>query len=195
MKQMNLGRWRWKEMCLALTVLAGSFSALTPANAALLVLERWFAGQTIGEGTVSVPIAGLERRFCVVTRGKAVGGRFILVEDFVYDDGEKERKTWVFTRFANGRYAGQREDVIGEAVIWQDGDVVRLAYDIELKNRRDRSTTRLHFSDVIRLDPDGLAVNDANISFFGVPIGTTRVVFSKSSRLDARSACNRRQAR
>ena len=194
MTQMNLGRWRWKRMCLLLAVLTCGISTLTPADAAPLVLERWFAGQTIGEGTVSVPIVGLKRRFCVVTQGKAVGGRFILVEDFVYDDGEKERKTWVFTRFANGRYAGQREDVVGEAAVWQDGDVVRLAYDIELKSKRDRSTTRLHFSDVIRLDPDGLAVNDADISFFGLPIGTTRVVFSKQTRLDARSACTRRPA-
>lgn len=192
MKQMIRGRWALMVICLTATLTIGSFLASPRADAAPFILERWFSGQTLGQGTVSVPIVGLQRRFCVLTRGRAVGGNFILVEDFVYEDGEKERKTWVFTRFGNGRYSGRREDVVGEAVIWQDGDVVRLAYDIDLRNKRDRSTTRLHFSDVIRLDPDGLAVNDAHISFFGLPIGTTRVVFTKSSRSGARSACSRR---
>ena len=36
-----------------------------------------------------------------------------LGEDFVYSDGEQDRKTWRFTRTAEGRYPGMREDVIG----------------------------------------------------------------------------------
>lgn len=166
-----------------------SLSAPGRATAAPLVLERWFSGKTIGEGVVSVPIAGLERRFCVVTQGRARGGNFILVEDFVYSDGERERKTWVFTRFAGGRYVGRREDVVGDAAVWQDGEVVRLSYDIELRDKRGGLPTRLHFNDIISLDPDGLAVNTASIALFGLPIGDARVVFRKPR--SARPGCIR----
>lgn len=178
-----------KMILLICTVILGF--AGQPASARTLVLEQWFSGRTIGKGVVSLPIVGVDRQFCVITQGIRSGSSLKLIEDFVYADGERERKTWRFTRSGPGRYSGTREDVIGQARVWQDGDVVRLSYDIELPSKGGLPI-RLHFIDVIGLDPDGLAVNEAVISLIGLPIGSARVVFSKSKHFHAKAGCSPR---
>ena len=161
-------------------------------SAQALTLQEGFSGRTIGQGVVSLPIAGVERTFCVVTRGTMRGSTLTLVEDFFYNDGEKERKTWRFTKVSPGRYAGTREDVVGQAAVWEENNRLRLSYDIKLTAKGGGPAVWLHFEDVLVRDPDGLIVNDAQISLIGLPIGSGRVVFSRATqRSGAKKGCNR----
>src|SRR6478609_11798514 len=94
-----------------------------------LVLEEFFRGRHVAEGVFTNTRDNTTRGLKVQMRGTwdAPSQTLTLVEDFVYSDGEKDRKTWRFTRTAEGRYSGTREDVIGQADIRQGGNDVRLA--------------------------------------------------------------------
>jgi hypothetical protein len=147
-------------------------------GAPAFTLEGFFRGRTVGTGSFSSQIAGVNRELTVVTRGRWDGRTLTLREDFLFKDGEKDVKTWRFTRVAPGRYEGTREDVIGKADVRQVGNTVQLTYTADVR-AKDGSVTRLDFADTIA-PLDGLRVlNEAVVSKFGVPIGKVSLVFKR----------------
>jgi len=80
-----------------------------------LTLDGAFAGRAVGAGVFRVDLTGDERRFRARLDGRLEGDRLTVVEDFVYDDGEENRLTWVFDRAGPGRWTGRREDTVGPA--------------------------------------------------------------------------------
>ena len=96
--------YRFKIVFLALALLL-PFAA-TGASAKNFKLEEYFSGTTYAEGNFRA-INGVSRAFKVKLTGSWNGKRLKLVEDFVYDDGERDRKTWLFTKTADWRYAHQ----------------------------------------------------------------------------------------
>lgn len=152
--------------------------ALVPPRVEPLVLEEFFAGRTVGEGRFESGIAGVERTFTVKTRGTWDGRTLTLREDFVFDDGERDSKTWRFTRQRDDSFKGTREDVVGVADIWQDGETVRLSYRAEVTGKRGAQRV-LTFEDVLVPQSPGVVVNKAVVSKYGVPVGTVEVVFRK----------------
>jgi hypothetical protein len=143
-----------------------------------LRFERFFAGRTSGEGRFVSSIGGADRAFTVTTRGRFDGKTLILVEDFVFADGEKDRKTWVFERAGEGRWIGRREDVVGTADVRVDGNAIRLSYDADVKGK-DGNVTRVRFEDVLVQEGPRRVRNIAVVSKFGVPVGRVDVVFNR----------------
>jgi hypothetical protein len=154
------------------------------ASGAPFQLERDLLGQTTARGTFRA-ITGTERAFTAHLNGALEGDQFTLVEDFAYDDGERDRKTWVFTRQPNGEWSGAREDVIGTARGFQDGHMFRLEYDVRLPSDNGRGL-RVRFRDVLALDRDGAILNNANVGWFGLRIAAVSLVISRgaSTRLE-----------
>jgi hypothetical protein len=172
-----------RRFCLALA-LAGSVSACAtaPQFSAMqgpkgVVLERDFVGRSYAKGTFTNKVTGSQRGLTVVLDGRMRGGTLNLREDFTYSDGERDVKTWTFRKTGPGVYAGTREDVVGEAVIRQEGGGVRLSYDVDLTTGSGK--VRVHFEDVIERRGDGMIVNRAIVSKFGAPIGDVDLVFSR----------------
>ncbi len=145
------------------------------------VLEKFFAGRTEARGVFESKIAGVYRPFSVKTYGSSNGKVFTLVEDFNYDDGEKGRKTWRFTKLGEGHYEGTREDVVGKADVTQIGDVIKLKYTIDVP-AKDGGTTRVDFDDTITRIDDKNALNTAVVSKYFFPVAGVRVDFIKKSR-------------
>ncbi len=165
----------------ALLVLAGC-ATVPPVPAGTqgppLAFERFFTGRTSGEGRFVSSIAGVDRAFTVTTRGRFDGKTLTLVEDFVFADGEKDRKTWRFERAGEGRWIGRREDVVGTADVRRDGDTIRLSYEADVKGK-DGNVTRLRFEDVLVPEGPRRVRNIAVVSKFGVPVGKVDVVFDR----------------
>jgi hypothetical protein len=134
-----------------------------------MTLASAFQGTVVGNGVFRVPLTGLERRFHAVLRGQLRGNTLTVVEDFVYEDGEKERLTWRFTRTSPSTWTGIREDTVGVANVVEDGQEVRLTYTADIRSKG--STTRLSFADVLTQRKDGTILNEAIATRFGVPIG------------------------
>ena len=113
----------------ALSLLA-SLTMPALVDAKPLKLEEFFRGHLVAEGAFRSTIGAADRQMRVKMRGSwnAATQTLTLVEDFVFSDGEKDRKTWCFTRVGPGEYKGTREDVLGDARVFQDGDAIRLRY-------------------------------------------------------------------
>lgn len=172
-----------RRFCLSL-LLAGSVSACAtaPQFSAMqgpkgIVLERDFVGRSYAKGTFTNKVTGSQRGLTVVLDGRRIRDGLTLREDFTYSDGERDVKTWTFRKTGPETYAGTREDVVGEAVIRQEGEGVRLSYDVDLTTGTGK--VRVHFEDVIERRGDGVIVNRAIVSKFGAPIGDVDLMFSR----------------
>lgn len=165
----------------ALLVSACATSPSRPPNAAAaaFVLERDLLGSTTARGEFRA-INGTQRGFTARLNGSLNGDVFTLVEDFVYDDGERDRKTWVLTRQANGEWSGVREDVIGRARGYQDGSVFRLEYDVRLPSDNGRGR-RVRFRDVLALDEGGAVLNNATVGWFGLRVASVSLVITRDA--------------
>lgn len=157
---------------LAMTLLLG----LAPAAAGDFTLEGYFAGKTSAVGSFSA-INGVKRKFTVDLMGKWNGKTLTLVEDFAYDNGERDRKTWRFEKVARDKYRGTREDVIGETLVTISGNTARFSYvaDLDARNK----SNRVRFYDTMRLQDDGTVLNKALVTKFGLPVALTRVEFRR----------------
>lgn len=156
---------------LALAGCASMPSAPQTATKPLTLVEA-FRGRTRGVGVFRVPIAGVERKFTALLNGRATANTLTVVEDFFFEDGEKDRLTWRFTRTSPTTWTGKREDTVGEATVRELGTEIRLDYVADVRSRG--KVTRLGFSDVIYRASDDLIVNEAVVTSLGVPIGSVR---------------------
>jgi hypothetical protein len=162
----------------ALAACAGPPTVPVGPNAPGFTLEGFFTGRTVGRGAFTSAIARVNRPLTVITNGRWDGRTLTLREDFFFADGEKDVKTWRFTRTAPGVYEGTREDVIGKAVVRQVGNTVQLTYTADVR-AKDGSVTRLDFADTIAPIDRRSVRNLATVSKFGVPIGTVDLTFTR----------------
>jgi hypothetical protein len=177
----------------SLALLGCATAPPAPRDAAgAFVIERDLLGPTVARGEFRA-VNGVRRGFTVHMNGAFDGRVFTLVEDFVYDDGERDRKTWRLTRVGPGRYVGVREDVVGEAVGRQDGDVFRLEYDIRMPGRDGRPGMKLRFRDVMALRRDGSVVNNATVGWWGFRVARVELVITKDENVAAPAAAIARE--
>ena len=116
------------------------------AHAEPLRLEQFFKGNLVAEGRFRNSWTGAERGLTVQMKGTFDGKVLRLKEDFVYSDGEKDQKTWVFTKTGAGTWSGLREDVTAPAALItapdgsiQFGYTARIGgYDLAFRDRLEK---------------------------------------------------------
>jgi len=146
-------------------------------------LEEALLGRTTARGEFRA-ITGVRRPFTAHLNGAWDGETFTLVEDFVFDDGERDRKTWRLRRVGPGEYVGTREDVVGQARGFQDGDAFRLEYDVVLPTENGAGR-RVRFRDVLVLTQGGDVLNNATVGLWGLRVGSVSLVIQRE---EARAA-------
>jgi len=160
-----------------LTLLATACASRPPVpdgtGAGAFQIERDLVGEHIARGEFRT-ITGVRRSFTARLNGSWDGSRLTLVEDFEFDDGERDRKTWQLDRTGPGTYSGTREDVVGTARGFQDGNVFRLEYDIVLPSEKGTGR-KVRFRDVLALADDDTVVNDATIGWLGFRVGSVNL--------------------
>ncbi len=151
-----------------------------PAQAAKtpFVIEEDLIGDSIARGEFRT-ITGVRRAFTARLNGAWDGRTLTLVEDFEFDDGERDRKTWRLEMVAPGRYVGTREDVVGQAIGFQDGPVFRLEYDLLLPTENGRGR-KVRFRDVMAETQSGAILNDATVGWFGLRVGSVSLVIQRA---------------
>lgn len=142
------------------------------------VLERDLVGKTVATGSFSA-IDGTHREFTAYIDGSWDGKSVTLVEDFEYADGEKERKTWVLTKLANGEFSGIREDVVGTARGYQDGKAFRLEYTMALPDEHGNPGREMIFRDVLVNGTDGTIINNATVGLWGFRVATVNLLIKR----------------
>lgn len=155
--------------------------AVPTAPGAPITLVSAFEGRRTGRGHFRVWLTGDERRFTATLNGRVTGRpgdrTLTVVEDFAYDDGQKDRLTWVFHETGTGRWTGRREDTVGEATVVEDSGLIRLSYTADFKS--PSGVTRLGFEDILYADADGSIVNDAVVTRAGVAVASIRFLIRR----------------
>lgn len=146
-----------------------------------ITLVSAFRGRTTGRGHFRVWLTGDERRFTARLNGTVTGSEgariLTVVEDFLYDDGQEDRLTWVFRETGPGRWTGTREDTVGEAVVIEEDGLIRLSYTADFRSAS--GVNRLEFQDIIYSGEDGTIINDAVVSRAGIPVAAVRFVIRR----------------
>ena len=158
-----------------------SFPLPPPDPGPPITLVSAFQGRTTGSGHFRIWLTGDERRFTARLNG-TVKGRdgartLTVVEDFLYDDGQKDRLTWIFREQGPRRWTGKREDTVGEATVVEENGQIRLTYTADF--RSPSGVNRLGFRDILYAAPDGSIINDAVVSRSGIPVASVRFVIRR----------------
>ena len=149
------------------------FKGTTPR----LVLEDYFAGHTQGWGIFDDRFGNLRRQFKVDIDGTWDGKTLTMVEDFVYADGETDRRTWRIDKLDEHRYQGRADDVLGIAEGRVEGQALTWSYEVLLTI--GGSDRKVRFTDWLFLQDDEVLINRASVTKFGIELGTLTLFFRK----------------
>lgn len=147
-----------------------------------LRVEEYFLGQTRGWGIFEDRFGNLRRQFVVDIDGAWQGDVFVMSERFAYSDGEKQERVWRIGKLDGHRYEGRAGDVVGIASGVAVGNALNWRYEMDLKV--GESTWRVRFDDWMFLQPDGILLNRARVTKWGIDIGAVTLVFQHWPRQD-----------
>ena len=144
-----------------------------------LDLFTYFEGQTLAWGWFEDRFGKIRRQFKVTIDGRIEGEALILDEDFVYRDGELAKRIWTISRTGPNQYRGTADDVVGEAVGTASGNALNWRYTLALPI--GESVWNVQFDDWMFLQEDGVMLNRAVVTKFGLELGRVSIFFSKPS--------------
>lgn len=180
---------KWKSVyLLAVCLLIGGCTSMQiedfQNSEPAFVLEDYLVGKTTAWGLFEDRFGNIQRQFVVEIDGKWDGGTLVLKEDFVYNDGEEETRTWTVVKTGDNTYEGTTNNVIGTAYGEIAGNAFHWNYDFNLKV--GDGYWKVNFDDWMFLQPNGVLLNKARVSRWGITIGTVFISFSKPAGATAR---------
>jgi hypothetical protein len=143
----------------------------------LFEVEQFFTGQLSAHGIVKDSSGRVIRRFNADIAAQWSDGVGTLTEDFVFDDGEIQRRVWTLRRDGDGRYTGTAGDVVGEATLQQAGNSLFLAYVLRLPYRG--SEVDVGVDDRMYLVSPDILINESRLTKFGWEVGTLVLVIAR----------------
>ncbi|WP_415885110.1 DUF3833 family protein [Neptuniibacter sp. QD37_6] len=142
-----------------------------------LNLFEYFHGETIAYGLFEDRFGNIRRLFTVVIKGTVMGDQLTLEEDFFYQNGERENRTWLIEREQDAVYSGTAGDVLGRAI--GKKSQARFAWRYEMLLRISGRSHKVKFDDWMFLLPNNVLLNRAVVKKFGIKLGTVFISFSK----------------
>jgi hypothetical protein len=143
-------------------------------------LLSWLEGITHAKGVFEDRKGRVRRRFSVEMNGHADGNTLRLHERFVFDDGERQERTWVLTRGADGNFTGRAEDSVSEARGRFAEGVAYLSSELKLKI--GKRSIAMHFDDAFYEAGPGLVLNRSTMSKWGIRLGQILIQFRKGDQ-------------
>lgn len=146
-------------------------------NSTKLVLEEYFLGKTRAYGLFEDRFGKVRKQFVAQIEGAWDGQTLFLDEDFLYEDGETENRKWELTKTGPNTYIGLTDHVIGKAV----GETAnnRFNWQYKFKLKVGDAVWNVAFDDWMFLQPDGVLLNKATVTRWGMKIGTVFISYSK----------------
>jgi hypothetical protein len=141
------------------------------------VLEDYFVGQTRAWGIFQGRNGQVEKQFTVDIVGRMDDDKLILEEDFLYADGSRDRRVWTITKLDEHTYQGRAADVAGVALGKTFGNALNWSYTMDLPYKD--GIVKVQFDDWMFLQADGVMINKAKMTKFGIYLGEVTLVFQK----------------
>ncbi|MBH0049464.1 MULTISPECIES: DUF3833 domain-containing protein [unclassified Pseudoalteromonas] len=139
--------------------------------------KTFFSGNLKAYGVVQDFKGELTRKLVVDMNATWDGNEGVIEEDFVYDDGETQKRIWKITLNNDNSLTGTAADVIGTAKGKSDGSVFHWNYNVALPY--DGSTLEVNFDDWMYLVTQSRLINRTSIVKFGVEVGEVTLVIEK----------------
>ena len=92
-----------------------------------------------------------------------------LDEDFIFDDGETQKRIWTLTPDGQGGYIGRAGDVVGDGALSYSGNAVFLDYVLRVPYGDGAIDLRVD-DRMYRVDPN-VVINESQLSKFGLDVG------------------------
>ena len=139
--------------------------------------ENFFTGPMTAHGVVKDRSGLVIRYFNADIIGTFKDGIITLEEDFVFNDGEKQRRVWKLTKNSDGTYSGTAGDVVGEAKGEVAGNSMFLKYVLRIPyGDGDIDVT---IDDRMYLTTPEVLVNESKMYKFGFRVGEILLVIVK----------------
>ena len=142
-----------------------------------LKLEEFFNGKLTAHGVVLDRNGKLTRKFSVDLLGTWENNKGKLEEWFIYDDGEKQTRTWYLENLGNGNYKGNANDVVGTAMGTAKGSALYWRYQLEIQYQGEPLEVTL--DDWMFLITDKRLINRTDIIKFGFKVGEVILTIEK----------------
>ncbi|MCB1846327.1 MAG: DUF3833 domain-containing protein [Halieaceae bacterium] len=172
----------WTKTLLLLAALSlagcGTVSVATYSdNKPVLVAEDFFDGRLTAHGVVKNRSGEVIRYFNADIEAYWRDGIGTLEEDFVFDDGERQRRVWTLTPDGEGGYHGTAGDVVGAGKVTVAGNAMFLDYVLRIPWGDD--TLDLHIDDRMYLVNPDVLINESRMLKFGVRVGEILLVIER----------------
>lgn len=139
--------------------------------------RNYFNGALTAHGLVTDRGGKVMRRFVVRMQCTWDQDIATLDEQFLYDDGERQRRLWRVRKASDGHWTGTADDVVGEATGASSGAAFNWTYTLRLAARG--SEWHIDFDDWMHQVDDKTVINRAVMSKFGVRVGEILISFQK----------------
>lgn len=143
-------------------------------------LLSWLEGRTLAEGVFEDRGGRVRRRFTVELNGTADANTLRLNERFIFDNGDRQERTWVLTRGPGRIFTGRAEDSVSEAHGRFDEGVAYLSSKLWLKVGKRKIA--MHFDDAFYPAGAGLVLNRSTMSKWGIRLGQILIQFRKADQ-------------
>ncbi len=148
---------------------AGNKPALDPTE--------FFNGDLVAQGVVKDRGGKVIRHFTADIKAYWEDGVGTLEEDFLFDDGEEDRRVWTLRPHPEGGYIGTAGDVVGEGRARIAGNAMFLDYVLRVPWREDSIDLRI--DDRMYLVSPDVLINESIMSKFGVQVGALLLTIRK----------------
>jgi len=142
-----------------------------------LDLKDFFNGELVAYGMLQNRSGVMTRRFTATIDASWEGDVGTLVEEFLFDDGEIQYRTWTLTALGNNNYQGVASDVVGEAEGSIVGSVFQWQYQLDVPCGDD--TIVLNLDDWLYLIDENHLINKTKLTKFGFRVGELTLVIEK----------------
>lgn len=143
-----------------------------------LTVQHYFNGTVTAYGMVQNRSDEVSRRFTAVIKGNWTNSKKgTLHEEFIFDDGEKQTRDWVFTFIDEHNFIGTAPDVVGVAHGSQYGNSIHMKYVLAVKT--NGKTIDLSVDDWIYAIDDKIVLNKSTLNKFGITFGRITIAFVK----------------
>lgn len=164
----------------AVTLLSGCASVTVDEyadNEPRLVAEEFFDGRLTAHGVVKDRGGKVIRSFNADIKAYWKDGIGTLEEDFVFDDGEIDRRVWTLTPDGPNRYIGTAGDVVGEGEVTIAGNSMFLDYVLRIPF--GDGTLDLRIDDRMYLVNPNILINESRMLKFGFQVGEILLVIER----------------
>lgn len=144
-----------------------------------LSLESFFNGTLDVHGMVHDRSGKVLRRFTMVMNASWNGPVGTLNEELLWSDGEKESKTWILTKTAEGKYEGTMGDVVGTAKTEVSGNTFQMLYVVKVPVGDDKKIYEFDVEDWMHMIDDRTLLSRTTMTKFGVRVANVTVSYRK----------------